>query len=75
MKKKKGGQKNTWIKTIKRDLELASININLAQPTEVIEKLTNLAANRKEWSSIVRHVMSGTPYSATDGQPSGCQTY
>ena len=76
IKKKKGGQKNTWLKNIKYDLAEASINIELAKPTEVLHKIIELAANRKEWSSVVRHVMSGTPYrGATDGQPGGCQTY
>ena len=53
VKKKKGGQKMTWIKYITKDLAAASINLDLKKPTETLNYLINIAADRDGWRNIV----------------------
>ena len=45
---KKGRPKNTWVKTIKKDLEVANINIDLNNNLETISILEEITKDRPE---------------------------
>ena len=54
---KQGRPKTTWVKTIKKDLEVANININLKNRLETINTLEEITRQRQEWRKLTKILM------------------
>ena len=48
---------DVWLKTIKKDLEVANININLNNRFETINTLEDITRERQEWRKLTKILM------------------
>ena len=54
---KRGRPKNTWLKTIAKDLRGSEFEINISKPEETLQKLVNITEDRVKWRDTVRTLL------------------
>ena len=56
-KGKKGRPKSTWMRTIKKDLEVADIFIDINDKSQTINTLEEITKDRRKWSECIKVLM------------------
>ena len=57
VKRPQGGPKTTWMQTVRQDLASIGIKLDLSKEAKILNKISYLTQDRKNWRGIVRRVV------------------